>query len=67
MKKLLLSVFLVSSLATSQVYQTFSMHFVRVEGDLEAVRRFDVDFYVRRRRRFEPWCALHARRRAEGL
>ena len=39
MKKLLLLVFLVSSLATSQVYQTFSMHFVRVEGDLEAFEK----------------------------
>ena len=39
MKKLLSIIFLFSTFAGAQVYQTFSMHFVRVEGDLEAFEK----------------------------
>ena len=39
MKKLLSLILLFSTFAGAQVYQTFSMHFVRVEGDLEAFEK----------------------------
>ena len=39
MKKLLSLIVLISTFASAQVYQTFSMHFVRVEGDLEAFEK----------------------------
>ena len=39
MKKLLPLILLLSTFASAQVYQTFSMHFVRVEGDLEAFEK----------------------------
>ena len=39
MKKLLSLIVLFSTFASAQVYQTFSMHFVRVEGDLEAFEK----------------------------
>ena len=39
MKKILLLLTLVSSFTSAQVYQTFSMHFVRVDGDLQAFEK----------------------------
>jgi hypothetical protein len=39
MKKLLSLILLFSTFAGAQVYQTFSMHLVRIEGDLEAFEK----------------------------
>jgi len=39
MKKLLSIIVLFCSFTSAQVYQTFSMHFVRIEGDLEAFEK----------------------------